>query len=68
MMAIGGSRARVDRQGLTGPLLTSSPDLPYTFAPPDDDTIAEFAIVWLVTMGLQMLCQSAISLFNIPIG
>lgn len=56
-MAIGGSRARVDRQGLTGPLLTSSPRLPYTFAPPEvrGGALDEWTIVWLAMMGIEMV-------------
>jgi hypothetical protein len=56
-MAIGGSRARVDRQGKMGPLLTSSPDLPYVFAPPEvrDGALDEWAIVWLALMGIEMV-------------
>lgn len=56
----------MDRQGLTGPLLTSSPDLPYVFAPPAvrDGAIDEWEIVWLTMMGLEMIIRG----WLLPIG
>ncbi len=64
-MAIGG--VGVDGSpGLTGPLLTSTPGLPYMFAPPavDDGAIEEWTIVWLTLQAVEMIIRG----WLLPIG
>lgn len=63
-MAIGGRVGADGSPGLTWPLLTSAPSLPFTFCPPDDGTIEEFAIVWLVMMSVDMIAHG----WLLPIG
>lgn len=64
-MAIGGiERGWIARA--TGPLLTSSPSLPYEMEPPAHDAGAldEWAIVWLTLQAIEMIIRG----WLLPIG